>query len=386
MNGKSASHSSRDQCMDRACIFCGFSGKLTAEHVFGDWLNRLGFGEERTRGGAGPLNRSLRDLGLARPFSRTVKTVCAQCNNGWMSQLEVVAARALSPLVVGTAVAVDPADAAALTAWVQKTALVSMCMLSSAERKDDGGLPAEECRALYELRHQLLPLPDSQLWITRYSGTQRLGAAYVTPMAVRIHGIAEPDRPQAYAATIVVGEALLQCVRFTTPGLAFDLVSDFEMVTVWPNAGSVDAPFGPPVDDEAFVRVAKGLNLVARSVPLALRPWTPATDLAASSLVGSLVQLPTPCCQRYVFYPTALVDEALVGVFYAFLTGCDCGRWHLVVTESDGAHFKVEAPELNEAIQSAYAKQEGQEVVFENEEATFTCKRLANSPRIVARC
>lgn len=373
--------------MNRACIFCGASGKLTAEHVFGDWLNGLGLSDELTRGGAGPLNRSLRDLGMARPFDRTVKTVCAPCNNGWMSKLEAVAARTLSPLVVGTAAAIESSDVPALVAWVQKTALVSMCMLSRAERKAGGGLPAEECRALYELRDQLQPLPDTQMWIAPYCGRQRIAAAHVTPMAVRIHGIAEPDRPQAYVATIVVGKVLLQCVRFTSPGLAFELASDTEMASVWPHAGPAQPPIGPPIDDEAFVRVAKGTNLTARSLPVALRPWTPATDLTRSDIVGSFVQLPTPCCERHIYYPTALAEEAQVGVFYAFLAGCDCGTWHLVVTEADGAHFKVEAPSLNDELRRAYERRDGEEVVFENEEATlFTCKRLSNSPRIVTRC
>jgi hypothetical protein len=370
--------------MNRACIFCGFSGKLTAEHVFGDWLNGLALGKEPTRGGAGPLNRSLRDLGVARPFGRTVKTVCGQCNNGWMSQLEVVAARALSALIVGGTATVELSDAAALTAWVQKTALVSMCMLSSTERATGGGLPTEECRGLYELRHQLCPLPDTQLWIAQYSGRQRLAAAYVTPMVVRIPGIEEPKQPHAYVATIVVGKVLLQCARFTTPALAFELSSDIDLGCVWPVSGAVEAPVGTPIDDEAFVRVAKGLNLGARSLPVALRPWTPATDLARSSIVGPFVQLPTPCCQGHVYYPTALVDEALVGVFYAFLAGCDCGVWHLVVTEADGAHFKVEAPTLNREIVAAYDRRDGEEVIFESEEATFPCKRLSSSPGVVA--
>lgn len=363
--------------MARACVFCGFEGKLTAEHVFGDWLNALGLGNGPSRGGAGLLNRSLRDLGVARPFGRTVRTVCAPCNNGWMSKLEAVAARVLSPIILAKASAIDVNDAAALTAWAQKTALVSMCMLDRSERAANGGLPVEEFRALYARRDSLEPLPDTQLWLARYRGRQRLAAAYVTPMAVRLPGVREPDRPQAYVATILLGEVLLQCVRFTTPALAFGLANDLPTAPVWPVAGRIEQP-GGSIDDEAFVRVAKGLNLRPNGLPVAFRPWTPATDLPPSDIVGSFVELPTPCCDGYLYYPTALVEEALRGVFYAFVAACDCGMWHLVVTESDGAHFKAEAPSLTEELVMAFERRAGTDVLFENGEERFVCRRLVS--------
>jgi hypothetical protein len=85
----------------RACIFCGAEGRLTGEHVFGDWLSRIGLVSEPVGHAAGPLNRNLRDLGVTPPFQRTVRDVCAQCNNGWLSRLETIAHRVPTPLHPG---------------------------------------------------------------------------------------------------------------------------------------------------------------------------------------------------------------------------------------------------------------------------------------------
>lgn len=51
--------------------------------------------------GAGPLNRIGRELGVRRPFRQTVRDVCGDCNHGWMSRLEVVAQRVLTPFILG---------------------------------------------------------------------------------------------------------------------------------------------------------------------------------------------------------------------------------------------------------------------------------------------
>src|SRR4051794_11471516 len=72
----------------KTCVFCGSGGKLTGEHVFGDWLSRIGLSTESVLQAAGPLNRSLRRMGVTRPFGWTVRDVCGPCNNGWMSRLE----------------------------------------------------------------------------------------------------------------------------------------------------------------------------------------------------------------------------------------------------------------------------------------------------------
>jgi hypothetical protein len=75
---------------NRSCIFCGASGPLTNEHVIPDWLQRYVGGSEKS------TFRGVHLSAIGMPLSErkasgsslTLGTVCATCNNGWMSDLE----------------------------------------------------------------------------------------------------------------------------------------------------------------------------------------------------------------------------------------------------------------------------------------------------------
>ncbi|MEK8146667.1 hypothetical protein NKH18_51540 [Streptomyces sp. M10(2022)] len=81
-----------------SCVFCGGS-PVTKEHIFPQWLNEyLLPGRQQTeqaRYGEGAYDKTRQSVGL----DFTVKKVCASCNNGWMSQLEVASKDALAPLI-----------------------------------------------------------------------------------------------------------------------------------------------------------------------------------------------------------------------------------------------------------------------------------------------
>jgi hypothetical protein len=355
----------------KTCVFCGTAEKLTAEHVFGDWLTGIGLPRDPVRYGAGPLNRSPRDLGVGQPFTRTVRDVCGPCNHGWMSNLEAIAARVLTPLILGKAGSISEDDSGAIAAWIQKTALVGMLLSSEAERARGYGLPPGEYRALYALRAE--PLPASQFWIGRYEGDRRLCSIWATPMTLRLDGLPELELPQAYAMTIVLGDLLLQGVRFTSPQLRFDLKTAQGFPQLWPPLGTMAWPPDGCVNDEDLLRVNKGLNLVTQLANVTLAPWRPATDLERSTLHGSLVKLPTPCGEHSVFYPSELAEAALQGEFHAFLTSCECGKTYLVETERDGAHFKTEGEAA--AISSLYEALPGTEFTIEDGAGQFVFKQ-----------
>ena len=42
----------------KSCVFRGVSGKLTGEHVLGDWLTRIGLGADPVLHGSGPIAHS----------------------------------------------------------------------------------------------------------------------------------------------------------------------------------------------------------------------------------------------------------------------------------------------------------------------------------------
>lgn len=360
------------------CPFCDVSGKLTAEHVLGDWLSRMGLDLGPVAHGAGPLNGIGQELGVRPPFRQTVR-VCGECNNGWMSRLEVVAQRALTPFILGEPGEIVAADTGAVAAWVQKTALTAMLVSSETERDSGYGLPASEYRGLWTLRDEARPLPASQFWIGRYVGWSRLASTWVTPLAVIVEGLPEADRPQAYGLTVVLGQLVVHGVRFTTPSLQVELSTRQELPQLWPMTGPVRGSGGVPVDDAAFLGFAGGKDLRSTEPHIEVRPWRPATELAAGRAVQGMVELPTICGKHVAYYPAGLVDEAMGGRFYAFGTACECGTAYLIHTEPDGAQCKAAGTE--ETISELYEHLPGEQWELRDEHGMFACKLL---PRAAA--
>ena len=224
------------------------------------------------------------------------------------------------------------------------------------------------------MRGQGKPLPASQFWMGQYDGV-RGWSVRVTPLVVAIEGLPEPDQPQGYAMTIVLGELVLHGVRFTTPSLQLEVTTRQELPQLWPLMGPAAWPAGAVVDDATFLSFTAGKELRSSEQHIGLRPWKPATYLEGSRAVGGMVELPTICGQHVVHYPIRLVDEAMRGRFYAFMTACECPAAYLIHTEADGAHCK--AADTAEAIAALYESLPGEECLIEDEHGVFTCKRLA---------
>jgi hypothetical protein len=357
--------------MIATCVFCGAADTLTGEHVLGDWLSKIGLDLDPVPHGAGWLNRVGRELGVRPPFRQKVRDVCGACNHGWMSRLEVVARRVLTPLILGQPGRVEATDQGAIAAWVQKTALTAMLVSSEADRDRGYGLPVGEYHEMYTLRDELRPLPASQFWAGRYEGV-RSWSIRVTPLAVRVDGLPEPDRPQAYAMTILLGQLVLQGVRFTTPSLQIRVST--RLPQLWPPAGSITWPTGTPLKDDGFLGFAAGRDFRSTEQHIELQPWGPATELESSQVVGGKVELPTVCGKHVVYYPAALVSEAIHGRFYAFGTACECPMAYLIHTELDGAHCK--AADTAEIVTGLYEALPGEEYEIEGDDSSFFFKRL----------
>lgn len=359
--------------MAGVCVFCGASGALTGEHVLPDWLTAIGLPMDEVAHGAGWLNLIERPMGVSQPFRRTVKDVCGPCNNGWMSDLEAVAKRVLTPLILGESGVIESPDRGAVATWFQKTALVAMLVSPEEDRARGYGLPLSEYHELYQRRASQEPLPATQVWIGRYEGDGRTGSTWVVPQVVAIDELPDLDTPQAYAMTLVLGQLVLHGVRFTSTALSVDLATERGMPCLWPGDGPVAWPEGRPVLEADFLRFSAGKELRSLEAHVTIRPWTTATDLVSRS-VGSMVELATICGKHVVYYPEVLVEEARRGRFYAFWTGCECGIGYLIETQDDGAHCKKGGPPA--AIEEIYNSLPGEEYVQEDENGRFACKSL----------
>jgi hypothetical protein len=360
----------------KACAFCGVQGPLTGEHVFGDWLTTIGLNLEPVVQEAGPLNRIGRDLGTTPPFRQKVRDVCGECNHGWMSRLEGVAKRVLTPLILGDLAQVEPSDQGAIAAWLQKTALVAMLVSSGEARAQGYGLPRSEYRNLHARRDSAEPLPATHVWIGNYEGHRRTGSVWVTPLVVAVDGVREPDWPQAYLMTVGLGCLLLQGVRFTTSALELDVAPQRALARIWPRTDAAVRAEGSPLDDHELLAFTSGRDISVELPHTSLRPWKPATELARSRAVGQMVELPTICGEHVVYYPSLLAQEALRGHFVAFITSCECGTAYIIQSEADGAHCKE--ADSSDVIQALYDALPGDEYLIEDESGQFLCKRLTS--------
>ncbi|WP_208544182.1 hypothetical protein [Nocardioides seonyuensis] len=290
-----------------------------------------------------------------------------------MSRLEHVAQRVLAPLVLGEAGRIHPDDQGAIAMWAQKTALTAMLMSSNEQRERGYGLPQAMYTALYERRDRVEPLDASQFWIGRYEGTTR-SAVRVTPMAVRVSRIPEPDRPHAYALTLVLGQLILHGLTFDTLAPAVEVANVSRMPQLWPKGAPVLWPRGQTVTEESFLRFADGKTLRSTLDVVDVQPWTPAAQVPRSVVVNGMVRVPALCEMHSIHYPISLLEDALQGIFYAFVTSCDCPVAYLMHTGSDSVNCK--AAGASEGISATYADIPGDEMLIRHPAGAFFCKRL----------
>jgi hypothetical protein len=109
------------------CVFCGADGQLTKEHIWPAWLQPY----LETPGERGTTTRTIiRAEGVesessfrSRPATATVKSICAECNNGWMSELEGRAKGTVLRMVQGRRrVVLGAEQIPTVAAWAMKTA------------------------------------------------------------------------------------------------------------------------------------------------------------------------------------------------------------------------------------------------------------------------
>lgn len=149
--------------MPRECIFCGDT-PTTREHIFPAWAARLvedagpvAHSKLSERQGEPPDSRTWPQA----PFTQTVRVVCAQCNNGWMSRIESDAEQILRPMLTGFGRSMHGPAQEALARWALKTAIVSQYAHTTSgtlfgEQASDtlrsGGLPDGFEDLAHELR------------------------------------------------------------------------------------------------------------------------------------------------------------------------------------------------------------------------------------------
>jgi hypothetical protein len=347
---------------------------MSGEDVLGQWLQRIDLDQSPVPHGTGWLNQIGREIGTRPPYRQRIRDVCKDCNSGWMSRLEYTASQVLPPFILGAGGVIEGADLGAIAAWTQKTCLTAMYVSTAEDRAAGYGLPAPEYRELYEIRDLRQPLPRSQFWMGRFDGMMAWSVRAI-PLVVVPAGWPEPAFPQGYLMTVVLGQLLLQGIRFTMPGNMLTVGTKQDMPRIWPDVVAARWPEGDAVDDGRYEEVALGRDLQVEGGHINLVPWRPAVELPASRPVGDMIELPIMCGKHVAHYPAILVSEAMLGRFYAFVVSCDCGLAYLIQTEPDGAHCKAGGDPAG--ISDRYDQLPGPEGAFTNGSVAFAYKRLS---------
>jgi hypothetical protein len=189
------------------CIFCGNDSRLTNEHVWPKWLRPH---LEHPAGPGTSTRTIIRTTGTEtksrpdQPATGTVKSVCEDCNNGWMSKLEAVAKPYLLALIEGKprVVGANPRDV--MATWIVKTALV-------AGSKFDPPAP----RVFYnDLRATRRPGSTTRVWIGKVPYLQ---AHYIDWRPADFYNAADgpPEHKNGLAAVLSVGHLAMYVVGWT---------------------------------------------------------------------------------------------------------------------------------------------------------------------------
>jgi hypothetical protein len=159
------------------CIFCMRHPpevKITAEHLFGDWLRALFPRDATTTHTYGLITWPTPGSGLTRAVvqseqkqghtgSRKLKFVCRACNEIWLSNLVEDAAKPiLSSLINSEPLTINAEMQRILATWAAKTVMVAEYI-----NRDKVSIKQEDRTWLKE---HLIPPPGWWIWIGSYAG------------------------------------------------------------------------------------------------------------------------------------------------------------------------------------------------------------------------
>lgn len=220
------------------CIFCQREGKMSREHLWPRWAQ--GTFEERERDQPVPHSIELEPHDEpprrwdAPPFTATLKDVCQQCNNGWMSQIEADAKVYMEPLIDGEEELVIDVDAQwAISRW----AYLKVLLFERVDKRQRL-FPKRRYREMYESSREEPTLPaNMSVFLAAHVG-QRHGQ-YVH----RLLADAETRKPELFIGTITIRHLIVQVIE--------DIADDGEVKTFQhdPRVGGYEAriwPFSKP--------------------------------------------------------------------------------------------------------------------------------------------
>ncbi|HET6999210.1 MAG TPA: hypothetical protein VFI03_11525 [Solirubrobacterales bacterium] len=233
------------------CVFCGYKGKMTAEHVFPLWTRETVLPD--VRGDSGYIFRGASGRFEVVPgmpvASLEVKRVCASCNNGWLASLESRAKPLLTRPIQGDPTTLHFMDVHTIATWAYKTCI----MADLASSRLLGALPFR-----WLGQHRYPPL-DAVIVMASYGGVRYPQFALSMPVHYKVQSDNGGFDLRAYSITVGIGHLVFQVFGHHIRG-AMDLTPsdwkrDYSQV-LWPPPASVRWPPLRTLDDANLFRFA----------------------------------------------------------------------------------------------------------------------------------
>lgn len=249
------------------CVFCGFSGELTNEHIYSRWIHRY---LKKTHGTRYELvATSFPDRTDFKKVKRVgsiydlkIKCVCgSRCNNGWMrNHIENPAIPAMTKLINGESFRLMPNDQQKVAAWAALKSIILEYDMSDRST-------SHHMQRKFLMNRHVPPERGWGIWIGYWDRRNSDSKLHVSsyPFLVlpdRIASNKQDHRATYYnsvAVTQVVGQLFIHVVHSPHPNLVikwrFDLPDGGTLRRIWPPS-DVSILWPPRVMSERDAEIA----------------------------------------------------------------------------------------------------------------------------------
>lgn len=239
----------------KCCVFCGNSPpkvKITKEHVLAKKFRDL-FPEAPNQyrwDNKVFSNCGAEDISFVRnvpqgPFNMTVRSVCNECNNGWLSAMESDAESYLMELIYGKQLSTSDDVRILISAWAAKTSAVyALC-----HRDGFGAVPDYHYSYIYGTRWAP---PYTHIWRGFGEFNANTMLRYVRGYLVRDSG----EQDHFYLSTIWIGHMVFFVFGFPNEfveGMLWEQISTLDgnpIERIWPLERVSERRLRPLVYDE----------------------------------------------------------------------------------------------------------------------------------------
>lgn len=228
------------------CIFCE-GGNLSKEHFWPKWaaellpkfpnnehVEHLSTFTQLTKPVGSPKIRTKQ----GNSWTKTVRVVCASCNNGWMSALETKVRPILTSLIATNPQTLPTNSLLVLSQWI-----ALKVMVAEHNQRRDAVTPLEDRKAF---KDGLKIPPNFQIWIAK-CGTEGWEATYWRHAATVGFNTFTPPTDglkNIHSITFGIGDLLIHVMQTSIPNWPhkFKVLSPNIIVPIYPIDGSVNWP------------------------------------------------------------------------------------------------------------------------------------------------